>query len=224
MKADEEPPHGARSRDRAATHRRSGGLAVLAVAAAITLAGCAGSKSPPVASVATTTTSSGAASTSATSAAASSAAPPSQTQLQQDSLKYAQCMRASGVPSFPDPKPGGGFIFQAGAGIDPSSPAFKAAQAKCRELLPAGGPPGPGTATHPSAQALAQMVKVAQCMRRHGISDFPDPSTTVPSFPAGGGEISDIGGVILVFPETIDTQSPAFTQAAAACNFPLHNH
>ena len=36
--------------------------------------------------------------------------------------------------------------------------------------------------------------------------------------------ISDIEGAIFVFPATLDTQSPAFTRAAAACQFPLHNH
>jgi len=94
--------------------------------------------------------------------------------------------------------------------------------------MPGGGPPGPGSTTHPSAQALAQMVKVAQCMRRHGVPDFPDPRTSVPSnpFPAGstGGVISDIDGVILVFPAALDEQAPLFTRAAAACQFPLHNH
>ena len=144
--------------------------------------------------------------------------------MQQDSLKYARCMRADGVPKFPDPAAGGGFLFQAGSEIDPSSPVFKTAQAKCTKLLPGGGPPGPGTQTHPSAQALAQMVKIAECMRRHGISNFPDPTTTVPSLPVGGGVISDIDGVILVFPAAIDTQSPAFTRAATTCKFPLHNH
>ena len=39
-----------------------------------------------------------------------------------------------------------------------------------------------------------------------------------------GGVISDIDGVILVFPSTIDEQSPQFTLAAAECAFPLHNH
>ena len=191
-------------------------------------AGCGGSKSPSIASIGTTTSAGAASGTNATSGTAGSGSAPSQTQLQQDALKYAECMRANGVPNFPDPEPGGGFLFQVGTGIDPSSPAFKATQAKCKKLMPGGGPPGPGATTHPSAQALAQMVKIAQCMRRHGISDFPDPRTSVPSnpFPAGsgGGVISDIDGVILVFPATIDTQSPAFTRAAAACNFPLHNH
>jgi hypothetical protein len=76
---------------------------------------------------------------------------------------------------------------------------------------------------------MAQMLKVSQCMRRHGISGFPDPRTSVPPHGLAGagvgvGVISDIDGVILVFPSTIDEQSPAFTAAAAACSFPLHNH
>ena len=134
-------------------------------------------------------------------------------------------MRANGVPTFPDPS-GQGFEIQPGSGIDPSSPAFQAAQAKCQKLMPAGGP-APGTVTHPSTQWLAHMVKVAQCMRGHGVPNFPDPTTTVPSPSTlhGGGVISDIDGVVFVFPAaTIDPQSPAFTRAAKACGFPLHNH
>jgi hypothetical protein len=64
-------------------------------------------------------------------------------------------------------------------------------------------------------------------MRSHGVPNFPDPTISVPpksNLPVGGGEVSDIEGVILVFPHTIDTQSPVFTRAAAACAFPLHNH
>jgi hypothetical protein len=68
------------------------------------------------------------------------------------------------------------------------------------------------------------MLQVSQCMRRHGIYDFPDPRSTMPSLRPGIGDISDIDGVILVFPVTIDQQSPAFTRAAVACAFPLHNH
>jgi hypothetical protein len=192
-------------------------------------AGCGGgSKSPSVANVGTTTSSSTDAGATTTTSGAATSGASGRAQLQRDASKYSECMRASGVPNFPDPKAGGGFLLQTGTGIDPSSAVFKAAQAKCRKLLPGGGPPGPGTQTHPSAQWLAHMVKVAQCMREHGISNFPDPRTSVPSnpFPAGSpsGVISDIEGVILFFPATIDTQSPLFKQAAAACGFPLHNH
>jgi hypothetical protein len=129
-------------------------------------------------------------------------------------------MRANDVPNFPDPNPGGGFHL--GAGIDPSSPAFKAAQAKCQKLLPSGALPGPGTTTHPSAQTLAKLLKIARCMRQHGVPQFPDPATSVPANPLGSGirEVTDFDGAILLFPSTINMQAPAYRQALTACGAP----
>jgi hypothetical protein len=204
---------------------RLGALAVLA-GACVALAGCGGgSKSPAVASVAATTTPS----TSARTTSPGRDAPKSGSNKPgadsaNPALAFSRCMRAHGVPNFPDPSPSGGFVFHPGAGFNLSSPAVKAAQAECQKLV--GGGPAPG-ATHPSAAWLAQMVKAARCMRRHGISHFPDPMTTVPSPSAlkDGGVISDIEGAVFVFPTaTIDPQSPAFVRAAKACAFPLHNH
>jgi hypothetical protein len=192
------------------TYRRSGGRTVLVVAT-IGLAGCGGSSTPHVASLGRTST----------SAAATGGPSSSSGSVSAQLLEYAQCMRSHGVQNFPDPSASGGF--EVVPGLDRSSPAFEAAHAKCRQLLPS----GPGSGPPPSAQALAQMVKVSQCMRRSGISDFPDPMTSVPSHPFGNGGtglISDIDGVILVFPSSIDQQSQAFTKAAAECGFPLHNH
>ena len=194
-----------------------------ALLSAVLLTGCGGgSPSPTVARL-------GGASASGSSApagdSATSSGSPSPSAPDAGALAFAKCMRSSGVPNFPDPKPGGGFPFPANRGLV-SSPAFKAAQAKCQRLMPGGGPPGPGTTTNASPQTLARFLKVAQCMRKHGVDDFPDPRTSVPSNPfgSGAGVISDIEGVILVFPSTIDQQSPVFAQAAGACAFPLHNH
>jgi hypothetical protein len=36
--------------------------------------------------------------------------------------------------------------------------------------------------------------------------------------------VSDSNGVIMVFPSTLDMQSPQFVQAAAACKFSQSNH
>ncbi len=44
----------------------------------------------------------------------------------------------------------------------------------------AAAPLGSGR-THPSAQTLAKLLRIAVCMRQHGVSQFPDPRTTVPS-------------------------------------------
>jgi hypothetical protein len=134
-------------------------------------------------------------------------------------LAFSECMRSSGVPNFPDPKPGGGFLFPVSGG-NLASPAFRSAQAKCRKLLPGGGPPGPGSTTHPSAQTLAKLVRIAECMREHGISQFPDPRTSVPSNPVGYQEITDFDGAILLFPSTINLQSPAYRQDLDACGAP----
>lgn len=190
---------------------RTGGPVLLAAAGAVVLAGCGGSQGASVAGI-------GPASTGTTTAGP----PQGPAQIDRDFLLYADCMRAHGVPAFPDPKPGGGI--QLGPGVDPSAPAFQAARATCRKLLPA-GMLGAGTTTHPSSGTLERFVRIAECMRRHGVPDFPDPRTSVPSTFGGAGVISDIEGVIFVFPAaTIDLQSPAFTRAAAACGFPTHNH
>jgi hypothetical protein len=55
--------------------------------------------------------------------------------------KYSKCMRENGVPKFPDPSDGGLQINGNEVG-DPESPAFKAAEEKCRSILPE--PPGGG--------------------------------------------------------------------------------
>jgi hypothetical protein len=62
-----------------------------------------------------------------------------QAKEQQAMLQYAQCMRAHGVPKFPDPKAGGAFALGTKAGVDPNTPAFQAAQKTCQKLVP-GGP------------------------------------------------------------------------------------
>jgi hypothetical protein len=46
-------------------------------------------------------------------------------------LRQAECMRSHGVPSFPDPLPGGGFSYP--STINPQSPAFIAAQNACEK-------------------------------------------------------------------------------------------
>jgi hypothetical protein len=215
--------------------RRARLFALAALASAVVIAGCGGgSKDPNVAAASSTTTSTSSASSSATTSRSNrtnSGAGNSSSSVSENpevaALAYAKCMRANGEPDFPDPQAGGGFVFQKGAGVDPSSPLFQAASAKCQRLMPMGGL-APGTQTHPSQQAVTQMLKVAACMRRHGIADFPEPQTSIPSnIPAalhGPGVISNIDGVVLVFPGTIDEQSPQFTRAAAVCAFPLHNH
>src|SRR5262249_42050781 len=64
--------------------------------------------------------------------------PAQQAKLQAQALKFSACMRAHGLPNFPDPQfsPGRMSIRIQGKGIDPNSPIFKAAQKACAKDLP----------------------------------------------------------------------------------------
>ena len=73
--------------------------------------------------------------------------PPRPSMAQQ--LKYAECMRADGVPDFPDPTANGlGISVQPGTALDPRNPVFQNANKVCsREtgVRGFGGTPPPGT-------------------------------------------------------------------------------
>lgn len=132
----------------------------------------------------------------------------------QSMLAFSECMRSHGVTNFPDPGSGG--LNLDGTGINPFAPAFKAAQATCGKLLPGGGP-GRHKA---SEQQKQQLVAESQCMRTHGVPDFPDPTSTPPTSPQGYSIIEGLGSnLFLLVPSTINPDSPAFKQASTACDF-----
>ncbi len=86
-------------------------------------------------------------------------------------VKFAQCMRENGVPNFPDPKvnAGGGVSISAPDGADPTK--VDAAMKKCQQYLPNGG-----QAQKADPAVVDQLRRYAQCMRDHGIPNFPDPT------------------------------------------------
>jgi hypothetical protein len=128
-------------------------------------------------------------------------------------------MRANGVPSFPDPAPGGGLRLNT-TGINQNTPAFHAAQAACQKLIPGGGVVGNGAP--PSDATLTKLRTIAQCMRRHGIPQFPDPRPTRPANIELGqySVITDFDGAFLLFPAAVNLEAPAYKQALAACHAP----
>jgi hypothetical protein len=123
-------------------------------------------------------------------------------------LGFANCMRAHGVPNFPDPTAGGGGVNLHGTGINPQSPAFKSAHRACAKFAPGGS--GPVRATE--SQFLAA-VKLAKCMRAHRYPDFPDPTRTdspAPILVAGPGLFFHVS-------PSFDPNTPEVNRAEAAC-------
>jgi hypothetical protein len=88
----------------------------------------------------------------------------------QKSLAYAQCMRAHGEPSYPDPQSNGGFIIN-GKQDHLNGALMNSANKACQHLLPKSQPM---TAAQ-QRQVTAQALRYVACMRTHGIPNMPDP-------------------------------------------------
>jgi hypothetical protein len=131
---------------------------VLALGLLMTLAGCAAKTGGD--GVAT------AAGTPAASSAATATARPDDGDAP---IRFAQCMREHGMSWFPDPQPGArGLQIKIPPGQDKSK--VDAAMAACQKFLPNGGVPDK---LNPAE--LEQARRMSQCMRDHGIPNFPDP-------------------------------------------------
>ena len=88
--------------------------------------------------------------------------------------KFSECMRDNGVKQFPDPDASGELTIDGvlnGSSLDPDAPAWKTAIAACKDLQPSGFTGG-GKRT-PKQQSAG--LEFAQCIREHGVTDFPDP-------------------------------------------------
>jgi hypothetical protein len=139
--------------------------------------------------------------------ASSSGRHPSPAQARQAAVRFAGCMRSHGVSNFPDSTaPGGGpkWNFDDIPGVNPSSPSFQAADTACRHLLPGGGPNAAVQAQR-QRQERAGLLAFAQCMRRHGLTRFPDPNSQ--------GELTRQMGTAA----GIDVHAPSFAADAKAC-------
>jgi hypothetical protein len=85
---------------------------------------------------------------------------------QEKGVKFAECMRASGVPHFPDPDPKGDYAF----GVDVTREVWLKAVDACKALKPPGALSSKRTPKEQSAS-----LRFAQCVRANGVKDFPDP-------------------------------------------------
>jgi hypothetical protein len=123
-------------------------------------------------------------------------------------LAFSKCMRANGVPNFPDLGDDGIRIESSGDtisvnGVSVNAPAFTAARQTCEKYMPHTS----GAATPPqAAQQHEQGLKFAGCMRSHGVPTFPDPKI-----------VSSHGGNQTVYLPGINSHAPAFRTAASVC-------
>jgi hypothetical protein len=158
------------------------------VGLSLLVAACGGSSGSHVAQLGSTTTQS------------SSSANPGASAQQNGALAFARCMRAHGVPKFPDPTRGGELVKESLQQLGVSSSRFQSASSGCNHLLPNGGS-GPSPAQ--VQQLRAQALQFSQCVRTHGLSNFPDPGSD--------GRIPDPATV------GINQGSPKFEAANQAC-------
>jgi hypothetical protein len=186
-------------------YRLSLRVAVLAAAAAMGLAGCGGSSNAPHVASLGTTVASGASTTTTLPKG-------NPTQLLDE---WAGCMRTHGDPGQIDPTVDANGVIHityafAQTGNGPVSLGGPGGQVK------PGGQGGPCDVYLTAASTAlrggkplqkpdpAKLEKYAQCMRAHGVPDFPDPS---------GGGLS-----IRVHPGSdLNPQSPTFQNASKAC-------
>lgn len=65
--------------------------------------------------------------------------------------------------------------------------------------------------------AYSANVKVAQCMRAHRVSNFPDPSASVAGQGGGGFSIQHVVGSSQILVNGVSVGGPAYTAAAQTC-------
>ncbi len=200
-------------------HRRAPRIGVLFSAAMVAalIAGCGGSSPNGNSVAAIKSSSSGGVTHADTSSTATSSSTRSTTpartakpRRKPSALAFAKCMRAHGVPSFPDPNSSGKIPIKSSGGMtrapsggftaNPNSPAYETASKDCRPLAMA----TPVTQAQ-SNELIASQLKFAVCMRKSGVPNYPDPTST--------GEVGNNGAISGVNPN-----SPAVQRAEKTCS------
>jgi hypothetical protein len=121
-------------------------------------------------------------------------------------LQFAVCVRAHGVPNYPDPGSNGQEPSDAKQ-IALSSPRFTAASQACESTLPNGGQQTQAATALDQTNASA----FAKCMRGHGQPNWPDATTN------SSGEL-----VFNVQAAGIDSHSQQVLSTARSCQSTLH--
>jgi hypothetical protein len=173
---------------------RRAGLLVIVAAAAVLAAACGGGAPPPGGSP-------------------PGLSAPGDPARYQQALAYSECMRAHGVPNFPDPDAAGNIVQHVSGGQPPDNgPRAQAADSTCHHLLSGGGTGSPAV----QRRIVSELLRLARCMRAHGEPNFPDP--TVGGTPPAGNDVSLPGNITLGLAAAgIDVNSARYQTAGHAC-------
>jgi hypothetical protein len=128
-------------------------------------------------------------------------------------------MRSNGVPKYPDPASGGQLPKGSAQAFGVSDSQYQAAQRTCQHLLPTGG--SFDEQAHECIQAgdcppalVQQMLtadrKFAQCMRSHGVPNWPDPTIS-----DGGAPIFKVSAAGITHSQT---HSPPMSNTIMQCS------
>jgi len=129
--------------------------------------------------------------------------------LEAQLLDLAACMRANGLPDFPDPTvaaDGTIQVFPGGPPEDLDPDGLARAQEACADLI---DDVVIGFLPEDTTELEDRFLAFAECMRDNGV-DMPDPDFSAGFFPGPGG-----GGIF----GDIDPEDPAFQEAADACSY-----
>jgi hypothetical protein len=118
-------------------------------------------------------------------------------------VAYSACMRSHGVPNYPDPGSDGNLPKGNAQAFGVSDSQYQASERACKRLLPSSDTTFTaslnqclmtGDCPHAVVQrALTEGLRFAQCMRNHGVPNWPDPTVDSmgrPSFQTAAAGIS----------------------------------
>jgi hypothetical protein len=113
-------------------------------------------------------------------------------------------MRSHGVTSYPDPKSGGALVKETPEQLGIGTSRFDSAASACAHIIPNSGQPTEAGLQ----QSWSDFRTFARCMRSHGVSHWPDP-TSYPRHPERPTfDLASVG---------IDPNSPRIAPAIRGC-------
>ena len=130
----------------------------------------------------------------------------------------AQCLRDHGIPNYADPVIGPGQVVYTDQRTleNVGGAVVHAATRACRSLIGQANF-DPSQRPHPPAQMVRDGVREAQCLRAHGLPNWPDPKATDSFDPGHGFQVSDEAFAGAVPAGANPKASSVFQHAIKAC-------